>query len=180
MQIFYIFIYYLINPSCQNGCGTQSYEALCNIFSWPGRSQGLHYKQPRHYLIHSVSHSVSPSAFSSHSFTALPIPNGYKIDYVIVIMNFLNPEGHQIQLIVQKLRLFYWRGRFCLLVELQRWRVCDQRGYPVYKPFIYEARESNKHSFVCVYLDGWIYWPLQCFFLKHIIKAQNTIYLHET
>ena len=26
------------------------------------------------------------------------------------------------------------------------------------KPFIYEARESNKHSFVCVYLDGWIYW----------------------
>ena len=26
------------------------------------------------------------------------------------------------------------------------------------KPFIYEAIDSNKHSFVCVYLDGWIYW----------------------
>ena len=23
-------------------------------------------------------------------------------------------------------------GGFCLLVELQRWRVCNQRGYPVY------------------------------------------------
>ena len=28
------------------------------------------------------------------------------------------------------------------------------------KPFIYkpQARVSNKHLFVCVYLDGWIYW----------------------
>ena len=26
---------------------------------------------------------------------APPCPNGYKIDYVIVIKNFLNPEGHQ-------------------------------------------------------------------------------------
>ena len=25
------------------------------------------------------------------------------------------------------------------------------------KPFIYKSRDSNKHSFVCVYLDGWIY-----------------------
>ena len=26
---------------------------------------------------------------------APPRPNGYKIDYAIVIKNFLNPEGHQ-------------------------------------------------------------------------------------
>ena len=34
------------------------------------------------------------------------------------------------------------------------------------KPFIYKARESrldfNKHPFVCVYLDGWIYCCLPC------------------
>ena len=36
----------------------------------------------------------SLSSFSSHSFTAPPRPNGYKIDYVIVIQNFLNPKGH--------------------------------------------------------------------------------------
>ena len=33
---------------------------------------------------------------------------------------------------VQNLRPFYWKGGFCLLVELWQWRVCDQRGYPVY------------------------------------------------
>ena len=45
-------------------------------------------------------------------------------DYVIVIKNFLNPEGHQIPSLVQNLRPLYWRGGFCLLVELQRRWVC--------------------------------------------------------
>ena len=54
-----------------------------------------------------------------------------QIDYVIVITTFLNPEGHQNPISGSKLRPFYWRGGFCLLVELQPWRVCDQRGYPV-------------------------------------------------
>ena len=31
---------------------------------------------------------------------------------------------------VQKLRPFYCRGAFCLFVELHRWWVCDQWGYP--------------------------------------------------
>ena len=42
------------------------------IFSRPGRSQGLLYKHLRHWLIH----SVGPWAFSSHSFSAMPRPNG--------------------------------------------------------------------------------------------------------
>ena len=33
------------------------------------------------------------------------------------------------------------------------------------KPFIYKARDSKKHLFVCVYLDGWIYWLLPASFL---------------
>ena len=33
-------------------------------------------------------------------------------------------KGIKIALLVQKLRRFCWMGGFCLLVELQRWRVC--------------------------------------------------------
>ena len=69
-----------------------------HLVSRPGQSQGLLYKQPCDSFIH----SVSKSAFSSHSFTALLRPNStrdstssYKIDYVILIKNFLGPEGHQ-------------------------------------------------------------------------------------
>ena len=62
------------------------------IFSRPGRSQGLLNKQPRDYsLIKSVIlflpklyGAVTPKRTSS-----------YKIDFVIAIKNFLNPEGHQ-------------------------------------------------------------------------------------
>ena len=36
----------------------------------------------------------------------------------------------QIALLVQKLQQFCWMGEFCLLVELQRWRVCYEWGLP--------------------------------------------------
>ena len=38
----------------------------------------------------------------------------------MVIKTFINPEGHHITSLVQKLRLFYTRGGFCLLAELHR------------------------------------------------------------
>ena len=37
---------------------------------------------------------------------------------------FLTLKGIQITLLVQKLQQFCWMDGFCLLVELQRWRVC--------------------------------------------------------
>ena len=41
-------------------------------------------------MIHSFIHSVSQSAQTVRDSTS-----SYKIDYVIMIKNFLNPEGHQ-------------------------------------------------------------------------------------
>ena len=42
-----------------------------------------------------VINSIIHSAFSSHSFTAPPRSSSYKINYIIVITNFLKPEGYQ-------------------------------------------------------------------------------------
>ena len=80
-------------------------------------------------LTHSVSQSVRkhfpPSALRRRNVQTVRVSSSsYKIDYV-------NPEGHQNPINGSKLQPFYWRGQFCLLVELQRWRVCDQRCYPV-------------------------------------------------
>ena len=44
---------------------------------------------------------------------------GHKIDYVTILKEILNLEGHS-----KKLRQFCWMGGFCLLGELHRWRVC--------------------------------------------------------
>ena len=45
-----------------------------DIFSRPWQSQGLHYKQPRHLFIN----WLIQWAFSSHSFTTPPRPNGLR------------------------------------------------------------------------------------------------------
>ena len=69
------------------------------IISRPGRSQGLLYKHLRHSLIHWFIHSVSEPFPSRalrcrHDQTVRDSSSSYKIDYVIVIKTFLNPEGH--------------------------------------------------------------------------------------
>ena len=67
------------------------------IISRPGQSQGLLYK----HLFHSLINSVNKWAVPSNSFMALHAQtvrdstSSYKIDYVKMINNFLNPEGHQ-------------------------------------------------------------------------------------
>ena len=48
----------------------------------------------------------------------------HEIDYVTIFRRFKISKGIKIALLVQELR------QFCLLVELQRWRVCYQRGLP--------------------------------------------------
>ena len=37
----------------------------------------------------------------------------------------------KIAILIQELRRFCWRDEFCLLVELQQWRVCNQGDYSV-------------------------------------------------
>ena len=67
-----------------------------SIFSGPGRSQGLLYKQPHDSLIDSVCHPFPPTALRRrHAQTVRDNTSNYKIDYVIVIKKFLNPKAHQ-------------------------------------------------------------------------------------
>ena len=78
------------------------------IFSRPGQSQGLLYKHRRHSFLNKVSHPVPPTAlWRRHS------------------------QSVWVSTIGSKSWSFYWKDRLCQLVELQRRRVCNQRGYPV-------------------------------------------------
>ena len=66
------------------------------VFSRPGGREGLLYKQPFDSLIHSFSEPFPPTALRCrHAQTVRDSTSSYKIDYVIVTKNFLNPEGHQ-------------------------------------------------------------------------------------
>ena len=66
------------------------------IFSRPGQRQGLLYKQPRDSFSQSVHEPFPPTALRRHhAQTGRYSSSSYKIDYVIVIKNFVNPEGHQ-------------------------------------------------------------------------------------
>ena len=65
------------------------------VFSRPGGSHGLLYKQPCDSLIHSFSEPFPPKALRRrHAQTVRDSTSSYKIDFVIVVKNFLNPEGH--------------------------------------------------------------------------------------
>ena len=65
---------------------------MISIFSRPGQSQGLLYT----FVIHSFSNPFPPTAlWRRHAQTVRDSSSSYKIDYFIVIKNFLNPEGHQ-------------------------------------------------------------------------------------
>ena len=48
----------------------------------------------------------------------------HKMHYVAIFEEILNLEGHPNCITGSRITAI-------LLVELQRWRVCDQRGYPV-------------------------------------------------
>ena len=66
------------------------------LFNRPRRSQGLLHKQPCDSLIDSVSHPFPPTALPRrHAQTVRDRVSSYKIDNVIVIKSFLNPNGHQ-------------------------------------------------------------------------------------
>ena len=61
------------------------------------RSQRLLYKHLRPLLIHSLSNPlIVPTALQRrHAQTVRVSTSSYKINYVIMIKSFLNPEGHQ-------------------------------------------------------------------------------------
>ena len=59
-----------------------------------------------------------------HAQTVRDRCSSFKIDYVIVIKNFLNPEGHQNPITDSKVTAILLKSGFYLLVELQRGRIC--------------------------------------------------------
>ena len=68
-----------------------------------------------------MSHPFPPTALlRHHAQTVRYSTSSYKIDYLIVIKTFKIPKGIKIPSVVQKLRPFYWRAWFSLLVELYR------------------------------------------------------------
>ena len=77
------------------------------IISRPGRSQGLLYKQPQDSLIKSVSLFLPQRR---HAQMVRDSPFSYKIDYVIVIKNFLNRKGHQDPISGSKVTVILLKG----------------------------------------------------------------------
>ena len=70
-------------------------------------------------LSQSVSEPFHPTDFwRRHSQTVRDHTSSYKIYYVIVIKNFLNPKGHQNPISRSKVMVILLKGGFCLLVEL--------------------------------------------------------------
>ena len=72
-----------------------SLHCFYEIFSRPGQSQVLLYKQPRN-VSQSVSNPFPVTALRRrHAQTVGDSTSSYNIDFVIVIKNLLNPKGHQ-------------------------------------------------------------------------------------
>ena len=65
-----------------------------------------------------------------HAKTVRDSSPSYKIDYVIVMKTFLNPEGHQNRISGWKVTAILLEG-ILLIGEASAVRVCDQWGYPV-------------------------------------------------
>ena len=94
-------------------------------YTWiadPGKARGCSINSlVIHWLIHSLSQPFPPTALRRrHAQTVRDSTSSNKINYVIVIKNFLNPEGHQNPFSSLKVTAIYWRGGFCPLVKLHR------------------------------------------------------------
>ena len=92
----------------------------------PGKARGW---SANTSVIYSLNHSfidwLIPTALQCHhAETVRNRSSRFKIDYVIVIQNFLNLRGHQNPISGSKFTVILVNGWFCLLVELQRARVC--------------------------------------------------------
>ena len=94
-----------------------------DFFSRPGRSQGC---STNTFVINSLIQSTAWRWCFSH-----------KIDYVTLFKETLNLEGHLNRITGSKDTAILLNGWICLLVELQRWRVCvcSLRSSLVYNPF---------------------------------------------
>ena len=113
-----------VTPGHQFG-QSQVFLYFQEIISRPGQSQGLLYKQPCDWLIHWVSEPFPPTALRCrHTQTVRVSTSNYKIDYVIVVKNFLNPEGHQNVISGSKVTAILLKGLILPIGEASSGRVC--------------------------------------------------------
>ena len=78
----------------------------------PGKARGCSTNSLRiHSFINSVSRPFPPTAVRRrHAQTVRDTTSSYKIDYVIMIKTFLNPEGHQIPFSGSKVKAILLKG----------------------------------------------------------------------
>ena len=74
-----------------------------------------------------------------------------------MIKNFLNPEGHQNPMVVQKLRPYYWRGGFGLFVKLHR----EGSASAACAARLFIQNLSNYHKYKVNY-EHYHYYPAPC------------------
>ena len=106
-----------------NAAATICCPYLAKPLSRPGRSQrGCSTNRlVINSLIQWVREPFPPTALRRrHAQTVRDRTSSYKIDYFIVIKNFLNPEGHQNPISGSKVTAILLKGGFCLLGELHR------------------------------------------------------------
>ena len=89
---------------------------------------GLLYKHLSDSLIHSLTDSVilySPTALQRHhTQTVREMSSSYEIDYVIMINNFLNPEGHENPISASKVKAILLKGWILPIGGVVSGRVC--------------------------------------------------------
>ena len=83
-------------------------------------------------FINSVSQPFPPTALRRrHAQTVRDSSSSYKIDYVIVIKTYLNPEGHQNRISGSKVTAILLKGWVLPIGGTSALEGCNQRGYPV-------------------------------------------------
>ena len=95
------------------------------IINRPRQSQRLLYKHLRHSLINKLIHPFPPTALQCrHAQLVRSSHSSYKIDYVIVIENFLNPNGHQNWISGSKVAAILLKVWILPIGEVASGRVC--------------------------------------------------------
>ena len=78
--------------------------------------------------VYCIMSTIQDTVRCRHTQTVKDRSSSYKIDFVIVIKNFLNPNVHQNPKSGSKVTAILLKGGICIMVELQRGKVSDQCG----------------------------------------------------
>ena len=118
-------------------------DCCFNFLADPGKARGCSTNSlVIHWLIHWFSEPFPPTALRRrHAQTVRDSTSSYKIDYVIVIKNLLNPEGHQNPISELKVTAILLKGWNLPIGGASSGRVCacSLRSRLVYIKLVYQA-----------------------------------------